>query len=79
MKDAKEISFELTKKVEKLPLWLKDQARLGKFKLEKNEDDEIKGAIVASGSKTYYANVGDVIMATRHGMVVKRKEVKMNE
>lgn len=56
--------------VEKTPDWFNDEANKGKVKQIFDEDGELKETHIASGTKTYVAHEGDMILKTNYGLVV---------
>lgn len=54
------------------PEWFDAACKLGKIKIDKNEDDE-EIALINSGLSSYKAEKGDIIFKTNSGIVVKKK------
>jgi len=59
---------------EKAPAWFDQEANAGRVKLLYDEDDQLVGARILSGMKTYEAKVGDSIMNTKYGLAVIPRE-----
>lgn len=74
----------------KAPEWFNKEANEGRVKLMFDEDDQLVGAQILSGTKVYEAKVGDSILNTKYGLVaiprekakqygVQNKDVKQKE
>lgn len=75
MKDVRSLSYVLKEEMKDMPEWLKSSAKAGRVK-KIYVDDEFVGVKVLSGTKSYEAKVGDVIMLTKSGLTVISKEGK---
>ena len=78
MREAKDMMYVVNKELKNVPSWLNDYSKNGKVKLIK-EQDELVGLKVMSGTKTYDAYIGDMILLTKTGLIVKEKETKNEE
>ena len=58
----------------KAPEWFDNEANAGRIKMIYNEDEELIGAQILSGTKTYEAKVGDSIINTKYGVAVIPQE-----
>lgn len=58
----------------KAPEWFNKEANAGRIKLMFDEDDQITGVQIASGTKVYEAKIGDTILNTKYGLAVLPKE-----
>lgn len=58
----------------KAPEWFNKEANTGRVKTILDEDDQIVGAQILSGTKVYEAKVGDSIMNTKYGLAVIPRE-----
>ena len=58
----------------KAPEWFNKEANAGRVKTILDEDDQIVGAQILSGTKVYEAKVGDSIMNTKYGLAVIPRE-----
>ena len=58
----------------KVPDWFNAEANAGRIKLIYDEDDQMIGCQVLSGTKVYDAVIGDSIINTKYGVVVLPKE-----
>lgn len=58
----------------KAPEWFNKEANAGRVKTILDEDDQIIGAQILSGTKVYEAKVGDSIMNTKYGLAVIPRE-----
>lgn len=58
----------------KAPDWFNKEANAGRVKLLFNEDEEMIGAQIVSGTRTYEAKIGDTILNTKYGLMVLPKE-----
>lgn len=66
--------YVLTDEGKDFPDWLINETSLGRAKVKRDEEtNEIEGMTIISGTKTYLANVGDLIMKTKSGIVVVPK------
>lgn len=58
----------------KAPEWFDKEANMGRVKLMFDEDDQMIGAQILSGTKIYEAKIGDSILNTKYGLAVLPKE-----
>ena len=58
----------------KAPEWFNKEANAGRVKTILDEDDQIIGVQILSGTKVYEAKVGDSIMNTKYGLAVIPRE-----
>ena len=58
----------------KAPQWFNKEANSGRVKILFDEDDQIIGAQILSGTKVYEAKNGDTILNTKYGLAVVAKE-----
>lgn len=58
----------------KAPKWFDDQANAGRVKLIYDEDEQLVGAQILSGTKVYKAKIGDSILNTKYGLAVLPQE-----
>lgn len=58
----------------KAPEWFDKEANAGRVKIMYDEDDQMIGAQILSGTKTYEAKIGDSILNTKYGLAVLPKE-----
>lgn len=58
----------------KVPEWFNIEANAGRVKMLFDEDDQIIGAQILSGTKTYEAKIGDSVIKTKYGLAVLSKE-----
>lgn len=61
-----------------IPDWLDERMRMGKVGKVLDIDGDFMHYKVMSPTKTYNAYVGDEIILTSNGLIVKHKEVKEN-
>lgn len=67
--------YVLTDDGKDFPQWLVDETARGRAKAKRDEEtNEIECILIASGTKTYTAYVGDLIMKTKSGLVVVPKQ-----
>ena len=78
MREAKDMMYVVNKELKNVPSWLNDYSKNGKVKLIK-EQDELVGLKVMSGTKIYDAYIGDIILLTKTGLIVKKKGTKNEE
>lgn len=58
----------------KAPEWFNNEANKGRVKILRDEDNELIGAQILSGTKIYDAVVGDSILNTKYGLAVLPRE-----
>ena len=58
----------------KAPEWFNKEANAGRVKMLFDEEDQMIGAQLLSGTKVYEAKIGDSIMNTKYGLAVLPKE-----
>lgn len=58
----------------KAPEWFNEEANKGRVKLIFDEDNDLIGAQILSGTKIYDAVIGDSILNTKYGLAVLPKE-----
>lgn len=58
----------------KAPEWFNKEANAGRVKTILDEDDQIVGAQILSGTKVYEAKAGDSIVNTKYGLAVIPRE-----
>lgn len=58
----------------KAPDWFNKEANAGRVKIIFDEDDQIIGAQILSGTKVYEAKIGDSVLNTKYGLAVLTKE-----
>lgn len=58
----------------KAPEWFDKEANAGRVKIMYDEDDQMIGAQILSGTKVYEAKIGDSILNTKYGLAVLPKE-----
>ena len=58
----------------KAPEWFNKEANAGRVKIMYDEDDQIIGCQILSGTKVYEAEIGDTILNTKYGLAVVPKE-----
>lgn len=58
----------------KAPEWFNKEANAGRVKIIFDEDNELIGAQILSGTKVYDAVVGDSILNTKYGLAVLPRE-----
>lgn len=58
----------------KAPEWFNKEANAGRVKIMYDEDDQIIGCQILSGTKVYEAKIGDTILNTKYGLAVVPKE-----
>lgn len=58
----------------KTPVWFDQEANAGRVKLLYDEDDQLVGAQILSGTKVYEAKIGDSILNTKYGLAVLPQE-----
>lgn len=58
----------------KAPEWFDKEANAGRIKIMYDEDDQMIGAQILSGTKVYEAKIGDSILNTKYGLAVLPKE-----
>ena len=59
---------------QKAPEWFDKEANAGRVKIMYDEDDQMIGAQILSGTKVYEAKIGDSILNTKYGLAVLPKE-----
>lgn len=58
----------------KAPEWFNKETNAGRVKVILDEDDQMIGAQILSGTKVYEAKIGDSILNTKYGLAVLPKE-----
>lgn len=58
----------------KAPEWFNKETNAGRVKVMLDEDDQMIGAQILSGTKVYEAKIGDSILNTKYGLAVLPKE-----
>ena len=58
----------------KTPEWFNKESNAGRVKMIFDEDDQIVGAQILSGTKVYEAKIGDSILNTKYGLAVLPRE-----
>lgn len=58
----------------KVPEWFNRETNAGRVKVLFDEDDEMIGAQILSGTKVYEAKVGDTIINSKYGLAVLPRE-----
>jgi hypothetical protein len=58
----------------KTPEWFNKEANAGRVKVMYDEDNQIIGCQIISGTKTYEAEIGDTILNTKYGLMVVSKD-----
>lgn len=58
----------------KAPVWFDEEANAGRVKLIHDEDEQLIGAKILSGTKVYEAKIGDSIFNTKYGLAVLPQE-----
>lgn len=59
---------------EKIPNWFNEEARKGRCKINKGDDDELINIVIYGPTGANVANIGDSIMKTKSGMLVIPEE-----